>query len=187
MRTLVLALSCALLLAGPAAAAGSHARSRSNSDSTSQAGSNVNIDNHSYRPVPTAIAPGLAASGLSCNGSTSIGGSGSGFGISFGTTTKDFDCNTRENAKYVLAITHDVPAAKEVMCDIDQVAAAFARVGRPCARGLSGVDSRYIYRNVRGPAPGPTRSAARVVKKFDSMAECRQYARHHAGVSCRPS
>jgi len=93
---------------------------------------NYNNFQSSRRPASSAIAPGLFSSGLSCSGSVSAGGAGGGWGISLGITREDAQCNARENAKSVLGLTGDRIAAKEVLCDIPTVRAAFARANHPC-------------------------------------------------------
>ncbi len=93
----------------------------------------VNYNNfQSSRSASSAIAPGLFASGLSCSGSATAGGAGSGWGFSLGLTREDSQCNARENAKSVLGLTGDRLAAKEVLCDVPAIRAAFARSRHPC-------------------------------------------------------
>lgn len=98
------------------------------------AAQNLNYNNFqsSKRQASAAIAPGLFASGLSCSGSAAAGGAGGGWGISLGLTKEDIQCNARENAKTVLGLTGDRLAAKEVLCDIPAIRAAFARSKHPC-------------------------------------------------------
>lgn len=88
--------------------------------SQSGASSSVNIQGgKSYRQVGAAIAPGLAVGAYSCSGSVSAGVGGSGFGIAFGSTVMDRDCNTRENAKVAQAFGMDV--ARKVLCNIREI------------------------------------------------------------------
>lgn len=155
-----------MLISTPALAESS---SQSGSYSGSQSG--VNIMNKSGKGVPSAIAPGLAASGLSCSGSAALGGSGSGWGLSLGITKTDTYCNAREDAKYIQGVTGDVGAAKERMCDTPEIAAAYARSGHPCAN--------------RNGSAQPAAYHPAQTKTFSSMKECRAYAADHAGVTCR--
>ena len=125
-------IAVAMCLAAMPAYAGSESNSVANSGSASLAA--VNITNNGASKVKTtgsALAPGLIASGLSCSGSASIGGGWMGGAISLGITTKDKECDARENSK-IIGLMGDVPAAKEVMCNIKEVREAFAKVGRPC-------------------------------------------------------
>lgn len=85
----------------------------------------------SYRGTGAAIGPGLVASGLSCSGSASVGLGGSGWGLSFGSTRMDRNCDIRENTK-VISIMGDPAAGKQLMCNIPEVREAYAAVGRPC-------------------------------------------------------
>lgn len=135
-KSLIIAAMMAVTLAYPAAAQTVNvgAVSGSESNSASQAGSvsSVNIKNsRGYRSTGAAIAPGLIAGGITCQGSASIGAGGPGWGFAFGSTKLDRDCNTRENAK-MIALMGERDAAREVMCNVPEVRAAMARVGRPC-------------------------------------------------------
>jgi hypothetical protein len=138
MIKIVLAVFAALLMASPAfAGSRSHANANSNSGASSNSG--VSINNRGYKGVGAAIPPGLVASGLSCSGSTSIGGGWLGGGISLGFTKKDRDCDTRENAK-MIGLMHEMNVAYEIMCGIDEVRQADARIGRDrCVANRRGV------------------------------------------------
>ena len=137
-------IAAGLMLAATAAQAqnigvGSSSSSESYSNSNAGSTSSVTIKNsRGYRQTGTAIAPGLIAGGITCQGSASVGAGGPGWGFSFGSTKMDSDCNTRENAKMV-ALMGERDAAREVMCGIEEVRAAFKRVGRPCI-----VDGVYV-------------------------------------------
>lgn len=153
------------------------AQSQSGAVSQSGAQAGVNINQSSHRPVPSAIGPGLTASGLSCSGSASIGGSGAGWGISFGMTRNDEHCDAREDAKYMQAITGNTMAAKARLCMVKANRDAFAIAGDPCPQDIAKTAAR------------PTRTAnaaPQVVRSFNSMAECEAYARRNPGVACRP-
>lgn len=149
------------------------ASSGSESNSASQAGSisSVNIKNsRGYRQVGAAIAPGLIAGGITCQGSSSIGAGGPGWGFAFGSTKLDRDCNTRENAK-MIALMGERDAAREVMCNVPEVRAAMARVGRPCigdrARPVASNGSKKsVYRaSSEGLFGAPKVSIARLAKE----------------------
>jgi hypothetical protein len=85
------------------------------------------------KSVGFAQAPALTTTLTeTCMGSTSVGGGFSGGSFSFGTTWRDSACVRRLDAREIRTYG-DVQAAKEIMCDSDQVRAAFLRVGRPCA------------------------------------------------------
>lgn len=135
IRTVALAAIVALIATGAYA---DESTTVSGSQSQAGASAGVNIQNgNGYRQAPSAIAPGLIAGGLSCSGSASIGGSGAGWGLSFGLTKEDRYCNAREDAKYIHGVTGSMVAAKERMCDIAEVRRAFARAGQPCAQDRS--------------------------------------------------
>jgi hypothetical protein len=87
------------------------------------------------RAVGTAIAPALTTTLTeTCMGSTSAAVGWSGAGISFGTTWRDSACVRRLDAREIKTL--QVPmaqfAAKELMCDSQQVRDAFLRAGAPC-------------------------------------------------------
>jgi hypothetical protein len=123
------------LIAAPAFAEGNSSSAGSSSGAIAQSGVNIQ-SGKSYRQVGAAIPPGLAASGISCQGSASAGVGGSGFGVAFGFTKMDNDCTTRENAKIIWSMGERA-GAREVMCDIAQVRAALLRVGRPCIADMT--------------------------------------------------
>ena len=102
-------------------------------------GNNTNVDasDHStttYKaadiPVATAYAPALTSSNDTCMGSTSIGGQGVLFGLSFGTTWTDNDCITRKDARFIHNAGHRT-VALSLMCGKESVRAAVARAGTP--------------------------------------------------------
>jgi hypothetical protein len=125
----------AFLLAFSLLAVPAYSQDASNSNSSSgamsQSGVNIRYGN-GHKQVGAAIAPGLAVGGISCQGSVAAGAGGSGWGLSFGMTKMDRDCNLRENAR-IVGLMGEVPAAREIMCNVPEVRAAFATVGRPCA------------------------------------------------------
>lgn len=174
MRKCIIIAAAVSLLAGAAAAqtVNTGANSGSSSVSGSQAGSvsAVNIKNsRGYRSTGTAIAPGLIAGGITCQGSTSVGAGGPGWGFAFGSTKLDRDCNTRENAK-MIALMGERDVAREVMCNVPEVRAAMARVGKPCigerARPVAYNSKARVYRqSSEGLFGAPRVSVARLSKE----------------------
>lgn len=147
------------------------AQSSSDSQSYSGAQAGVSITQEGFKPVPNAIAPGLFASGLSCSGSASVGAAGAGWGAAFGLTRKDQHCDAREDAKYLQAITGNTVAAKARLCMVKEIREAFKVVGDPCPQDASPVQ-QVTYQ-------------PRVVKSFNSMEECQEYAAQNPNVRCR--
>ena len=87
------------------------------------------------RQAPAAVAPGLAAAGIeACLGSVSMGGSGAGFGLSFGTTKLDPGCNIRLYSRTLYAMGYR-KAATQMLCYDADVAAALATQGIRCQVG----------------------------------------------------
>lgn len=92
----------------------------------------VHGGDYDVRNVPNVSAPGLTTTLTeTCMGSSSVGGAGVGFGISFGTTWRDTSCVRRLDARQVQSLGYP-EVAKELMCDSKAVRAAFARAGKPC-------------------------------------------------------
>lgn len=83
-------------------------------------------------PVSTASAAALATSSEACMGSSSIGGQGVGFGLSFGTTWENEDCKRRKQAGLLFAIGA-TDAAKEVLCGDPEIRSAYLAAGKPCS------------------------------------------------------
>lgn len=147
VQACVAALIASSFIAGSAAAqtanagASSGSQSQSGSIAGSQAsGNSINIQSgRSYRNTGAAFAPSLAVGGFSCQGSVSAGAGGAGWGVAFGTTVMDRDCNTRENAK-VAAAAFGIGVGRSVLCYIDQIRAVAPQCGggqvanRPAAR-----------------------------------------------------
>ena len=87
---------------------------------------------YTMRNVPNVSAPALTTTLTeTCMGSTSIGGAGICFGISFGTTWRDSACVRRLDARQLQALGYTL-GAKELMCDSDAVRQALKRAGKPC-------------------------------------------------------
>jgi hypothetical protein len=187
----IVTMACALALAAQpvlaqTAVSGSSSNSTSGSSSQSGAGAqSIVISKGSKIPrgVGAAVAPGLTAGGLTCQGSASAAVGGQGFGIAFGMTRMDRDCNSRENAKTIYLMGFR-GAGTETMCDIPQVRAAMARAGTPCAADRA----RVVSNTSSGAGPAVVRDTRKRVTRaqvptFTSMSACREYAQTHA-VTC---
>lgn len=131
LKASVVLIASAFLAANTAMAQTANAGSSSNSSSGSIAGSNSSVyiqGNKAVRSTGAAFAPSLAIGGFSCQGSVSAGAGGAGWGVAFGTTVMDRDCNTRENAK-VAAAAFGVGVGRLVLCNIDQIRAVAPACG----------------------------------------------------------
>jgi hypothetical protein len=67
-------------------------------------------------------------------GSSSAAGSGVGFGFSLGSTWRDAACVRRLNAREMAQTLGDRDAARALMCQDKDVAAAYASVGQSCTQ-----------------------------------------------------
>lgn len=82
---------------------------------------NQNYEAYDRDNTPDAYAPPLTTSNGTCMGSSSVGGSGPGLGLSVGSTWKDDSCTHRYNAKML----HDMGykgVAVRIMCREKSVA-----------------------------------------------------------------
>lgn len=142
-KVLGLAAAALIVFASPvmaqtAANSGSTAASSQNSllyDGGVQFG-NTPAD-QTIRNTPDVMTSNLAVGFNSCMGSTSVGGSGPGIGISIGSSWKDEDCNRRNMAGTLgtLAMHGMAPkfAAVEYLCATDdKVRDALSRSGMSC-------------------------------------------------------
>ena len=121
--------------------------------------------------VPNVMAPSLTTTLTeTCMGSTSFGGSGSGFGFSFGTTWRDSACVRRLDARQ-LAAFNDMGTAREIMCASSIVREAAQRAGRPCVE-----DGGLPAYQLAQPAPvaAVTVEDAAAVKVVDDVAKSNQ-------------
>jgi len=138
MRKLIaIIIIASFAIASPALAQSTNTNTSSSSSGASS-GSTANIYTKSKgskipKGVGNAVAPGLIAGGLTCQGSVSGGIGGQGFAVAFGATKMDKDCNTRENAKVIYMMGYK-SAGVEVMCNIAEVREAMALTGTPCMR-----------------------------------------------------
>lgn len=87
-------------------------------------------------PVSTAYAAPLVSSNGTCMGSSSGGGQGTAFGLSFGTTWTDNNCDIRYDAEALRAAGLPV-AAQARLCQKPEIAKAMEAAGTPCS-GLGG-------------------------------------------------
>ena len=87
--------------------------------------------------APTIVAPGLAAGAFVCLGSksggVSVGVVGVGAGFTLGTTVEDARCNARADAATLVGLG-DADVARLRLCQMADIAAAYALAGRPCAK-----------------------------------------------------
>lgn len=79
------------------------------------------------RQAPAAFAPAISPT-APCMGGTSAGGSGTGFGLSFGTSWTDDECNTRETARLMHAMGLRLDAVA-VLCS-----SKYAQAAPSCAK-----------------------------------------------------
>jgi hypothetical protein len=160
MRKVILAsvATLALIVSVPAMAQTANSSSGSNSSSSAgasagaQAGSvagaignssrvsTSNTSNYkSQKQAPGVAPPGLAAGGLSCRGSMSVGVSGPGFGFGFGSTTPDDECERRQWGS-MFAASKD-PYARRLAWAIMRrsgiVAQAMQELGEPGVAGVA--------------------------------------------------
>jgi hypothetical protein len=87
-------------------------------------------------------------------GSTSVGGAGVGFGLSFGTTWRDSACVRRLDARELNSLGYRL-GAKERMCDDELNREALARAGTPCYVDLPEEAKRPEDRAVVAPVAAP--------------------------------
>lgn len=78
--------------------------------------------------VPDSSAPALTTSNGTCMGSSSVGGSGIGFGASLGTTWTDKECNARYNAQLMYNMGYKTEAL-QILCSLDDV---YSVMGEAC-------------------------------------------------------
>lgn len=126
--------------AGGTANAQTGASTSNASNAASNAGNSQNItfnstvpDHQTVKTVPQVYAPALTTTLTeTCMGSTTAGGSGVGFGVTLGTTWNDEQCVRRLNARELAQTLGDRDAARALMCQDKNVAAAYLAVGKSC-------------------------------------------------------
>jgi len=85
------------------------------------------------RTVPNVYAPALTTTLTeTCMGSTSLGGSGVGVGVTIGTTWHDKDCVRRLNAREMSQTLGDRDAARALLCEDEDIRKAYESVGIDC-------------------------------------------------------
>ena len=141
----------ALALSGPAMADGQGQGAAAGANSQSGAAASnlgneqrITIEGSSGskipRQAPSVVAPALTTTlSETCMGSTSVGLSGPGFGLSFGNTWRDEACIRRLDARELRSFGAGLPpeqaymfhiAATERMCEDPKVRAAFERTAK---------------------------------------------------------
>lgn len=121
------------------AVTGPSTSSATNGTATSGNAQNITFNNvapnkQKLETVPQVYAPALTTTLTeTCMGSTSGGVSVMGFGGTLGTTWNDSQCVRRLNARELAQTLGDREAARALMCQDKDVAAAYAAVGQPCA------------------------------------------------------
>lgn len=89
------------------------------------------VQYQSRHTASTAYAPSIPPT-VNCAGSLAAGAQGTGFGLSFGGSHIDPECQRQELAKTAYAMG-DRAAAEEILCDSETYRNARRRAGRPCA------------------------------------------------------
>ena len=109
--------------------------SLTNEGNNAKQNTTVNVAGDHYEapriPVATAYAAPLTAANGTCMGSSSAGGQGVGFGLSFGTTWTDSDCDRRYDAQELRA-QGLTKAATALLCQKATIREAMKAAGTPC-------------------------------------------------------
>ena len=117
--------------------------------SYSNSGGNTTTSSIQYPdrfPVSTAIAPALTATNGTCMGSTSAGGQGVTFGISFGTTWTDSGCDARYDAIAMDALGLKA-AAIQRLCAKPEIKEAMEATGMVCKQPPKTATAENVYVN----------------------------------------
>jgi hypothetical protein len=145
------------------AAAGAHASSAATAkgvakSSSNNTGNNYNSSNATNinNPASTAYAPSVQVGGADmCRSGVGAGGQGSAFGISFGGTVVDQNCERLKLAREIAVVLGDKQTAKELLCQDPRVAKAYASAGKPCSTlvthsgGVAGGNTRTLLGTVK--------------------------------------
>lgn len=128
--------SASLNNSGNASSSSSSAGGTANISGSGNGGvANVTVGGDHYEapriPVASAWAAPLTTSNGTCMGSSSAGGQGMSFGISFGSTWTDDDCDRRYDAQE-LRSQGLTKAATALMCQKESVRKAMKDAGTPC-------------------------------------------------------
>jgi hypothetical protein len=143
-----------------------------NGNGNGNVASNSLKNSNSYRDryqAPGVGAPGLAAGGIdACLGSASGGVSGPGFGLSFGSTYPEKDCNIRQYSRTLHGLGHKA-AATQMLCYNSDVADALAASGYPCRVGPR--RAQAVAGTVYQPAR-LTSGGRKTCKRYDMFRGC---------------
>ncbi|WP_448955667.1 hypothetical protein [Labrys neptuniae] len=141
----------------------------------------ASVNYRDRRQAPAVVAPGLAAAGIeACLGSVSLGGSGAGFGFSFGTTKLDQGCNIRLYARTLQAMGYR-RAATQMLCYDAQVAGALATEGIRCQVGPTAAPQAGVaamqqpaqrFARDSAPAASTDQPARRKCMRYDIFRGC---------------
>jgi len=119
-------------------ATGGNSYATSGGNVLTQQGGAVTVEGDTYvapaqerNPASTAYAAPLTATNGTCMGSSSAGGQGAAFGVSFGTTWTDSSCDIRYDAEALRAAGLPL-AARERLCQKADIAKAMEAAGTPC-------------------------------------------------------
>lgn len=117
-------------------------------------------ENQTIRNVPMVYVPSLATGNI-CAVGVSAGASWLGAGFAFGTAWESMQCERRQVAALLwnMATPESRLAAKEVLCNSQEIRDAYKTIGQPCARDLS---------KVEGPAKSTAITITKVTPTFDA-------------------
>lgn len=123
------------------------------------------------RYAPPVTAPSLAAAGIeTCLGSNSVGGSGSGFGVTIAGTVPDRPCNLRLFSRTLYNLGYRT-AATQILCNDPDVAAALAIEDVHCNVGVAAEAVLRAETRAEAPAETPSRTAA-ICENYDLFRGC---------------
>ena len=125
---------------GGSAASGSYSEGGSSVSGASSAGQSNSMSVNSYgrRQAPTVIAPALTSGNDTCMGSSSVGGSGPGFGFSVGSTWSDEHCKMLKSASVLYALgLRDAAIARICMDEMNRKAIEATGVKCPVIENVS--------------------------------------------------
>jgi hypothetical protein len=108
------------------------------------------------KTVPQVYAPALSTTLTeTCMGSTSGGISVMGFGGTLGSTWNDTQCVRRLNAREMAQTLGDREAARALLCQDKDVAAAYLAVSQSCTQAWSPPAAAALPAPIPPPAPEP--------------------------------
>lgn len=112
---------------------GNSQNSRNDSSASATANPHVEIkgDEAARIPVSTAYAPMISPTAV-CALGLSGGAQGVGFGVSFGSSYIDENCQKLEQIRTVSTVLGDRATAAEMMCSVPAYKEARERTGKPC-------------------------------------------------------